>query len=77
MLVKVTAQKGMVNIDSDELAYSDICGMYGDNNGCGLQISERLEHKRGELLDILAQIADKVYELQGAIESQQQDESGR
>lgn len=68
MSVKITAQKKMVNVDAEELAFSDIKTLYTTGNGCGLQLSERLEHKRGELLDILTVIAEKIYELQEAIE---------
>jgi hypothetical protein len=56
----------MVDISSDEIAYGNIEGMYWDGNGHGLQLSERLEHKRGEIIDLCSDIADKIYELSKA-----------
>lgn len=70
MSVKITVQKKMVNVDAEELAFSYIKNLYTTGNGCGLQLSERLEHKCGELLDILTVIADKICELQEVIELQ-------
>lgn len=62
--MKITTQKGMLNINGPEIAYGNIRDMYITGNGNGLQLSERLEHKRGEIIDICAEIADKVYKLQ-------------
>ncbi|MFA7287402.1 MAG: hypothetical protein WC055_00835 [Melioribacteraceae bacterium] len=64
--MKITTQKDMVNIDNFEICYGNIRNMYttGNGNGNGLQLSERLEHKRGEIIDICAEIANKIYELQ-------------
>lgn len=61
--MKITTQNGMLNIDGHEIFYGNIRGMYATGNGNGLQLSERLEHKRGEIIDICAGIADKIYEL--------------
>ena len=68
--MKITTQKGMVNIDCDDLAYSNIAKMYKTGVGHGLQLSERLEHKRGELTDICADITDRIYELQDILNAQ-------
>jgi len=57
----------MVNIDNDDIAYANIRDMYLSGDGHGLQLSERLEHKRGEIIDICGEIASKVYELQDII----------
>lgn len=65
--IKLTAQTGMVNIDASEIAYSDIRNMYKTGDGCGLQLSKRLEHKRGEIFDICEKIADHIYELQDVV----------
>lgn len=62
--MRIITQKGMVNIDGHEITYGNIKNMYTTDNGNGLQLSERLEHKRGEIIDICAEIADKIYELQ-------------
>ncbi len=62
--MKIAIQNGMVNIDGDEIAYGDIKDMYTNGNGAGLQLSERLEHKRGEIIDLCSVIADKIYDLQ-------------
>lgn len=62
--MKITTQKGMLNIDGSEIAYGNIRNMYMTGNGNGLQLSERLEHKLGEIIGICSEIADKVYELQ-------------
>lgn len=61
---EITTQKGMLNIDGPEISYGNIRDMYTTGNGNGLQLSERLEHKRGEIIDICAKIADKIYKLQ-------------
>lgn len=67
--MRVTIQKGMINIDGDEIAYGNIAKMYQQGNGHGLQLSERLEHKRGEIIDLCADIAGKVYELQSIVDA--------
>jgi hypothetical protein len=64
LVMRIITQKGMVNIDSDEIAYSNIRDMYTAGDGHGLQLSERLEHKRGELIDICSEISDRIYILQ-------------
>lgn len=65
--MRIVLQKGMVNIDGYEIAYGDIRNMYQTGNGIGLQLSERLEHKRGEIIDICSSIAEKLYELQDIV----------
>lgn len=62
--MRITTQCGMANIIHAEIAYGNIRGMYTTGNGNGLQLSIRLEHKRGEIIDLCAEIADKIYELQ-------------
>lgn len=68
--MKITTQKGMLNIDGPEIAYGNIKNMYTTGNGNGLQLSEHLEHKRGEIIDICSEIADKVYKLQDIVENE-------
>lgn len=63
-VMRIIVQEGMININNDDIAYSNIRNMYVTGNGNGLQISKRLEHKRGEIIDICSEIADKIYELQ-------------
>lgn len=64
IVMRLTINKGMVDIDGDEIAYGNIKGMYQTGSGHGLQLSERLEHKRGEIIDLCSDIADRIYELQ-------------
>lgn len=65
--MKITTQKDMVNIDNHDIYYGNIRDMYLTGNGNGLQLSEHLEHKRGEIIDICAEIANKIYGLQDII----------
>ena len=69
-VMRITTQKGMINIDSSEICYGNIRGMYNTGNGNGLQLSQNLEHKRGEIIDICSQIAEKIYELQDILDIQ-------
>lgn len=66
-VMRITMQEGMININNDDIAYCNIRNMYVTGNGNGLQISERLEYKRGEIINMCAEIADKIYELQDII----------
>lgn len=65
--MKITIQKDMVNIDSPEISYGNIRDMYITGNGNGLQLTERLEHKHREIINICAEIASKIYKLQDII----------
>ena len=65
--MRITIQSGMVNIDSPDISYGNIRNMYTTGNGNGLQITERIEHKRGEITDICAEIADLIYDLQDIV----------
>lgn len=67
--MRITIHKGMINIDGDEIAYGNIEDMYTTGDGVGLQLSERLEHKRGEIIDLCGYITDKLYELQHIIDA--------
>ena len=63
--LKITAQAGMVDIDSKgELAYGNIRGMYISGAGHGLQLSERVEHRREEIVKVCSRIAEGIYELE-------------
>ena len=62
--MKITAQHGMVSIDSDEIVFSSIKDMYKTGHGYGLQLSERLEPKRKLITEICNEIAEQIYELQ-------------
>jgi hypothetical protein len=64
IVMRVDVSRGMVNIDAAGLAYGNIADMYQGGDGCGLQLDEHLEHRRGELIDLCDSIADKIYELQ-------------
>lgn len=71
LAMKITAADGMVNLDcKDEIAYSNIANMYTTGDGCGVQLSERLEPKRDQILSFCNVIADKIYELQDIIKTQ-------
>ena len=59
---------GMVRITGDRFSYSNIRGMYQTGgSGHSLQLSADLEHKRGELLDVFAGVAEKIYEAQDIV----------
>ena len=65
--MRITTQYGMINIDSKDISYSNIKNMYQIGNGYGLQLSEKLEHSRAEIIDICAEIAKKIYILHDII----------
>ena len=69
--MKIETMNGMVSITGDGFSYSNIRGMYLTGNGHGLQLSADLEHKRGELLDVFAGIAEKIYEVQDVVRVEQ------
>jgi len=71
--LKILVQKGMVSIDNDEIAYGNIEEMYQSGDGIGLQLSERLEHKRGEIISLCGEISDKIYELYSVIENKHEE----
>ena len=64
LVMRITTQAGMVNIDNEDIAYGNIRNIYTTGDGVGLQLSERLEHKRGEIIDMCDEIADRIYALQ-------------
>ena len=77
--MKITSRKGMVNIDSEDLAYSNIRGMYQTDDGHGLglteapasaerQLTEELEVKRKEIMTACAEIATSIYKLQDILD---------
>ena len=70
----ITAQNGMLNIDTDDISYSNIRNMYvaenEDTNGHGLQLSESLETQQKQIATICSSIADKIYELQDLLSCQ-------
>ena len=72
--LRITAQNGMLNIDTDDISYSNIRNMYvvknEDTNGHGLQLSESLESQREQIATICSSIADKIYELQDLLSCQ-------
>lgn len=61
--MKITVHDGMVTIDSSGIAYGNIRNMYKTGNGHGLQLSEALELRREEILEICQKIADLSYSL--------------
>ena len=69
-VMRITTQKGMINIDSPDIFYGNIRDMYSTGIGNGLQLSENLEHKRGEIINLCSQIAEKIYELQDILDIQ-------
>lgn len=66
--MNVETMGGIVSITGDGFSYSNIRGMYKTGSGHGLQLSANLEHKRGELLDLFAWIAEKIYEAQDIVQ---------
>ena len=65
--MKIETMDGMVHITGDRFSYSNIRGMYQTGSGHGLQLSADREHKRGELLDVFAGVAEKIYEAQDIV----------
>lgn len=62
--MKISHDMGMVNIETDNLTYSNIKNMYTENrNGAGLQISENLNDKRDDIGEICDKIANLIYQL--------------
>jgi len=61
-MIKVTCHKGMVNIDSDNIAYSNIKNMYKNSDGIGLQLNEKTN--RDKITAVCNDIADKLYQLE-------------
>jgi len=67
--MKISAFDGMVNIDGDNIAYSNIREMYNSGNGCGIQLSKEIEGKREIILTICDEIADRIYKLQDILDA--------
>ena len=65
--IKVIIMDGMVNIESNDVNYSNIRNMYKTGNGEGVQITEKLENKEDEIIDICSSISEKIYKLQDII----------
>ena len=56
---------GLMNIKyKDEMMYTNIKGMYNTEHGYGLQLDDRLEGKRENILSVCHEIADSIYKLQ-------------
>jgi hypothetical protein len=63
--MKIMAENGMVTIDTKNLSYCNIKGMYKDGeSGSGLQNEEFLNEKRQEILEKCGKIANLIYEIQ-------------
>lgn len=62
--MRVVVMKGMVNIDNNDIAYANVRRMYRTGNGAGLQLSEKLEPKREEILRVMDELSEKIYELE-------------
>ena len=62
--MKIVVTRNMVSIDDDGIVYSNIRDMYRSGNGEGLQIIQRLEHRREQINRACAEISNKLYELQ-------------
>ena len=61
--MRVVIQDNMVDIDGNKIIYADIRNMYENGNGCGLQLTEDVEYKRNEILDLCGEIAERLYKL--------------
>ena len=59
--ITAVCQDGMVNIDSENLAYANIRGMYKTGDGHGLQLNN--EAIRVEAEKLLVSITDNLYAL--------------
>lgn len=62
MRIQVNCVMGMVMIDSDLLAYSNIRNMYKNGDGHGTQVNFPLDEKEAQR--ICSKIADLCYELE-------------
>jgi len=58
----------MVNIDSSDIAYSNIKGMYKNGDGIGLQLNEKANRTR--ISAVCNGIADKLYQLEELLNEQ-------
>ena len=67
--ITVVHQDGMVNIDSDNLAYANIRGMYKSGDAHGLQLND--ESKRAEAEKLCVNIADSLYALSRLISTEE------
>jgi len=61
---KETVTYGMVNIDSDNIAYANIKDMYKDGNGAGLQVNLSEKGNKKSVLKICDEIAGLFYTLE-------------
>ena len=53
-MINITHMGGMTTITGEAIAYSNICGMYIDGDGYGLQIDEDMDEKK------VKEICDKI-----------------
>lgn len=60
--IKASVWNGMVNIDSDDISYANIKGLYKKGDGFGLQLNN--EEKRLKIEEACHLIAQHLYELE-------------
>jgi len=60
MEIDITCIDSMVNIDSSDIAYANIKGMYETGDGVGLQLSEHCEPAR-ELIESLCNVIASLH----------------
>lgn len=63
MTIRAIYSDGMTNIDEPSISYGNIHRLYSNGSGHGLQLDPKQDHKRGEILDLCAEIADKLQQL--------------
>ncbi|WP_133309229.1 hypothetical protein [Parashewanella curva] len=69
--MKATLCMGMVNIDSDKIAYANIKDMYKHGNGSGLQLDRYVtDEQRDKIHSLCCSIAEKMYELEAELNNQ-------
>ncbi|WP_415913267.1 hypothetical protein [Neptuniibacter sp. QD37_11] len=68
MNLRVSVQNGMVNIDSDHLAYANIQNMYEAGHGTGIQVDPQINNSDA-VSETCNQIAELIYKLQKQLAS--------
>ena len=61
--IKLVYYNKMVNIDSLNICYSNIQGLYSKGNGQGLQVNFKDDKREIEILKICGEISELIYKL--------------
>jgi hypothetical protein len=67
-MIITTEVPSMVNIDTEDVSFNFIKGMYIKGNGSGIQVSPRTKEKEKEIEDVCLIIAREICRLQDILE---------